>query len=747
MDECSGSGDRDHHQPKKTKLSSEYECIPDLSAGTSLTTTDINDEQMLLSSSSSSGMDQGKSDVKSEDPNSKTVPKASKPITICSEVKEPTKMNIEDDQPIVLVAENTTGGENVDGPSVGSDNEQATNSPSDREQENGEQENELAVDIYEVRANDRPRGRFRYRNYRLRSDSSGSERGREQLEQLDNLEVEVRRIVDQMNQEGYSEPSDDDDDRQDNDNDNDDNDDSSSTSSVDSDDSDTSPAVSNDDNDDDDSSDHAEGSDSNANEPIDVANLPFMKTADVKSNWHHFREIQLRQLGLTYCTKASLGGARYNPNRFQSRAYGSKHLVERLSLLHRLRKHEGCVNSLNFNSAGTLLASGSDDLKINLWNWQTNKLVQSISSGHRSNVFQTKFVEASGYRNELEIISSGRDGQVRYTRVGPAGECKPTQLFKQNHPIHKLAIPARCPYEILTSCEDGVIKSYDLRDSVVKKVVNVKKRLYSIFTHPIDNEFCVSASDKAVLVYDRRHPDKPIKSHFAAHMKGKDFLTITCAVYNNTGTEILASYTDEDIYLFDNVNHVEGKYLRRYSGHCNLKTIKGVDFFGPESEFVVSGSDCGNIFIWDKESQIIVNWMKGDDAGVVNCLEPHPEFPILATSGLDHDAKIWVPKGPPSDEHEVPIFSRAALEKCVRKNLCSRRVNRCSSMNEDRILDFLMFGRPGIGGRLRRQFSMDSEGPADGDGDSGGDRANGGRRTGGEEDDDDNRMILHCNPS
>jgi hypothetical protein len=27
----------------------------------------------------------------------------------------------------------------------------------------------------------------------------------------------------------------------------------------------------------------------------------------------------------------------------------------------------------------------------------------------------------------------------------------------------------------------------------------------------------------------------------------------------------------------------------------------------------------------------------------VNCLEPHPQIPVLATSGLDDDVKIWVP--------------------------------------------------------------------------------------------------------
>ena len=34
----------------------------------------------------------------------------------------------------------------------------------------------------------------------------------------------------------------------------------------------------------------------------------------------------------------------------------------------------------------------------------------------------------------------------------------------------------------------------------------------------------------------------------------------------------------------------------------------------------------------------------------VNCLEPHPHIPVLATSGLDHDVKIFSPVAPtPTD--------------------------------------------------------------------------------------------------
>jgi WD repeat-containing protein 42A len=45
--------------------------------------------------------------------------------------------------------------------------------------------------------------------------------------------------------------------------------------------------------------------------------------------------------------------------------------------------------------------------------------------------------------------------------------------------------------------------------------------------------------------------------------------------------------------------------------------VKGVNFYGPNSEYVISGSDCGNIFIWDKKTEAIVQWMLGDRQGIV----------------------------------------------------------------------------------------------------------------------------------
>ena len=46
--------------------------------------------------------------------------------------------------------------------------------------------------------------------------------------------------------------------------------------------------------------------------------------------------------------------------------------------------------------------------------------------------------------------------------------------------------------------------------------------------------------------------------------------------------------------------------------------VKGVNFYGQRSEYVVSGSDCGHIFVWDKEAECIVNMMDADEKGAVS---------------------------------------------------------------------------------------------------------------------------------
>jgi WD repeat-containing protein 42A len=114
-----------------------------------------------------------------------------------------------------------------------------------------------------------------------------------------------------------------------------------------------------------------------------LANLPnVLQKPKPKCSWNGPREIFQRELG--YRSKVQPQSCEV----FRSKFYGSLVSAERLELMTKLEGHDGCVNCLNFNFAGTKLASGSDDHQIKIWNYGQAKEIASFHSKHRSNVFQ-----------------------------------------------------------------------------------------------------------------------------------------------------------------------------------------------------------------------------------------------------------------------------------------------------------------------------------------------------------------------
>ncbi|XP_050562050.1 DDB1- and CUL4-associated factor 8 isoform X2 [Spodoptera frugiperda] len=431
---------------------------------------------------------------------------------------------------------------------------------------------------------------------------------------------------------------------------------------------------------------------------------PVLLKPRPKHSYLLLREIMNREMGLTFpCGKTAQDHAV-----FESRFYGSLHAVYRLKKLHNLNKHRGCVNSINFHPEGQLLASGSDDTNVVLWDWARNKPLSTIKTGHKSNVFQSKFLFLNA-KSQVNIVTCARDGQVRLLQSHPSGGANAARrkLCSHSRAAHKLHVSAYEPHIVISAGEDGLVMQCDVRAEHPSRLFQVKDRsvvipLYSVCGHPIETrDLIVAGRDKYVRLYDRRKSNKPLAFYCPAsfsensrspgsqqtsqqdNLVAKLFqgtvrrkvrlsmMHLTCAVYNHNGTEILGSYNDEDIYLFDVKKDVFDKtntseretvgYTHRYSGHRNSATFKGVSFYGPRSEYVVSGSDCSYIYIWDKKTESIVQWLVGDLSGVVNCVESHPKCPVLATSGLDKDVKIWMPKS-----QYDPTYD--GIEKVVREN-------------------------------------------------------------------------------
>ena len=76
-------------------------------------------------------------------------------------------------------------------------------------------------------------------------------------------------------------------------------------------------------------------------------------------------------------------------------------------------------------------------------------------------------------------------------------------------------------------------------------------------------------------------------------------------------------------------------HSRSYRGHCNVKTVKDVNFFGLQDEYVVSGSDSGHLFIWDKKTSQLLNILEGDGE-VVNVIQGIDRRQFLSLQSAFH---------------------------------------------------------------------------------------------------------------
>lgn len=119
----------------------------------------------------------------------------------------------------------------------------------------------------------------------------------------------------------------------------------------------------------------------------------------------------------------------------------------------------------------------------------------------------------------------------------------------------------------------------------------------------------------------------------------------TAAIEEEIENAVIAAEDDTELkeIVFD--------YLQmKYTGHRNARTmIKEATFWG--NDYVMSGSDCGHVFAWNRKTGELVMLLEADQH-VVNCLQPHPTLPYLATSGIDYDIKLYTPMARVGDAEE-----------------------------------------------------------------------------------------------
>ncbi len=106
----------------------------------------------------------------------------------------------------------------------------------------------------------------------------------------------------------------------------------------------------------------------------------------------------------------------------------------------------------------------------------------------------------------------------------------------------------------------------------------------------------------------------------------------------------LSAETSSGLQLADELNtckyaQVTEVPAKVYRGRENRVTMFKEAAFFADDRYVVSGGDCGNVFVWDAQSCRLVAKCRGD-SDVVNGVLTHPALPVVVCCGIDSVAKV-----------------------------------------------------------------------------------------------------------
>ncbi|KAL3123590.1 hypothetical protein niasHT_005135 [Heterodera trifolii] len=232
-------------------------------------------------------------------------------------------------------------------------------------------------------------------------------------------------------------------------------------------------------------------------------------------------------------------------------------LVNSLTHAYTLHGHGGCVNTINWNVSGTLLASGSDDQHIIVWR-EDGRLVQRLGTAHTNNIFSVLFIP---HMRDRLLVSASGDAQVllhdlEHQPTAAADGHRHIQRWECGGRVKKLATCAAEPRLFWSTSEDGVLRQYDLRDNRTSDLLDMSSQyqLKSLAINEAKPEMIAAGlSDAVVPIFDRRNMKEPIIRLLPAnlHIGSEGRFLATHLAFNKRGDELIVNISSDNIYIFD----------------------------------------------------------------------------------------------------------------------------------------------------------------------------------------------------
>ncbi|XP_044263338.1 DDB1- and CUL4-associated factor 5 isoform X2 [Tribolium madens] len=306
-----------------------------------------------------------------------------------------------------------------------------------------------------------------------------------------------------------------------------------------------------------------------------------------------------------------------------------------------LLAHYGCVNAIEFSAEGDLLVSGGDDRRVLLWSippamYGKGSPVE-METNHNSNIFCLAFNSGN-----TKIFSGGNDDQV-FIHDAITGNFVGKLMHRK--PVYGLSVNPQNDNVLATAGDDGRILLFDVRESPNSDALCLAKQktgFHSVMFNPINPRWLATAnSEEGIALWDCRKP-KELLIHYDATAGPISGIS---ACFNSDGSRVLAlrRRLPPVLYATQKENAICQFYHPQYYNSCTMKTCC---FAGDGDEYVLSGSDDFNLYMWRMPQNDTVEWGKSHlvlrgHRSIVNQVRYNKENNLIASSGVEKMIKLW----------------------------------------------------------------------------------------------------------
>ncbi|KAL2803394.1 putative wd40 protein [Aspergillus granulosus] len=286
-----------------------------------------------------------------------------------------------------------------------------------------------------------------------------------------------------------------------------------------------------------------------------------------------------------------------------------------------LKGHSGWVTSVTFSPDGQLLASGSFDKTIKLWDPNTGELYQTLK-GHSNEVNSVTFspngqLLASGSKNKIIKLWDPNTGELRQTLKGHSGSVN-SVTFSPDGQL------------LASGSEDKTIKLWDPNTGKLRQTLEGHSNSVTFVAFSPDGQLLASGSeDRTINLWD------PNTGELRQTLNGY-YNWVTSVAFSPDGQLLASGSEDKTIKLWDPNT---GELRQTLEGHSNSVTFVA---FSPDGQLLASGSEDKTIKLWDPSTGELHQTLE-EYSIWIRSMSFSPNGQLLASGSLDKTIKLWDP--------------------------------------------------------------------------------------------------------